>query len=65
MPIRAFIYGQDVTKDLITFHNRLTCASRIIQKYDGDYKSFSEASFNEKMKTIGGSIAFTNKAQVP
>ena len=54
MSIRAYIYGLDLTKDLIAFNNKLTAAKRIVEEHMGDYKNFSEASFKEKMKTIGG-----------
>ena len=54
MAIRAYIYGQDLTKDLIAFNNKLTAAKRIVEENNVDYKNFSEAALKEKMKTIGG-----------
>ena len=54
MAIRAYIYGHDLTKDLIAFNNKLTAAKRIVEENNGDYKNFSEAALKERMKTIGG-----------
>ena len=61
MPIRAYIYGLDLTKDLISFNNKLTAAKRIFEEHSGtnhvsNYKNFSEASLKEKIKTLTGGI---------
>lgn len=56
MPIRAYIYGLDVTKDLISFNNKLTAAKRVYDEQSSGvaYTNFSEASLKEKLKTLSG-----------
>lgn len=75
LPIRAYMYGLDVTRDLISFHNKLTTAKSVVKEMSNEgFKYVNEATFIEKMKTIlesrsdAHSVPQTNKritVQVP
>lgn len=47
MPVRASIYGQDLTSELINLRNR-----NAVKENNENYTDFSEAALNEKLKTI-------------
>ena len=57
MPIRAFVYGQDLTRELINFEKHIHQAEKKSDRYEKqkseEFMSFSDAALTEKLKTIG------------
>lgn len=50
LPLRAYIYGQDLVKDLVRIHNKMSAVRRTKRQQDQQFNDFTHAADKEEKK---------------